>query len=153
MVDCQTSASVWSTLELALASPSNSWIMQCMALFRIFDKVIILSLSTCNAQKVYLMNWLWLVDLFISLISTYMCVGDFTVNFVIWLQVYHPKLTLFHILSSIITYLLMDTYIAAQSPPVCLLNPYCPPLRSLLQYMLPFPRSNSNAFMAHQGRE
>ena len=28
VVDCPTSASVWSTLELALASPSNSQIMQ-----------------------------------------------------------------------------------------------------------------------------
>ena len=28
VVDCPTSASVWSTLELALASPSNSRIMQ-----------------------------------------------------------------------------------------------------------------------------
>ena len=28
VVDCSTSASVWSTLELALASPSNSQIMQ-----------------------------------------------------------------------------------------------------------------------------
>jgi hypothetical protein len=28
VVDCPTSTSVWSTLEHALASPSNSWIMQ-----------------------------------------------------------------------------------------------------------------------------
>jgi len=57
----------------------------CMTLFRIFDKMMIPSLSTCNAQKVYLMNWLQLADLFLSPISIYMCFGDFVVNFVIWL--------------------------------------------------------------------
>ena len=108
-----------------------------MALFKIFDKVMILLLSTCNMQKVYLMNWLRLVDPFLSLILTYMCFGDFAVNFVIWLQVCQPKLTLFRTLSFIVTCLLMNSYIAARSPPVCLLHPYCPPLHSLPQYMLP----------------
>jgi len=65
-----------------------------------------------------------------------MCFRDFAVNFVIWLQVYQPKLTLFHTLSSIVTCLLMSSYIVARSPPVCLLHPYSPPLRSLPQYIL-----------------
>ena len=118
---------------LNLLSPPHPTLgsCNCIALFRIFDKVMILSLSTCNAQKVCLMNWLWLADLFLSPISTYMCFGDFVVNFVIWLQVCQPKLTLFRTLSSIVTYLLMNSYIAARSPPVCLLHPYCPPLRNL----------------------
>jgi hypothetical protein len=58
VVDCLTSTSVWSTLNLLLSPHPTLGSCNYMALFKIFDKVMILLLSTCNIQKVYLMNWL-----------------------------------------------------------------------------------------------
>jgi len=124
---------------LNLLSPPHPTLRSCncMALFRIFKRVMILSLSTCNTQKVYLMNWLRLADLFLSPISTYMCFGDFTVNFVIWLRVCQPKLTLFCTLSSIVTCLLMNSYIIARSPPIAYCTPTAYPCATSLGICFP----------------
>jgi hypothetical protein len=42
-----------------------------------------------------------------------MCFGAFAMNFMIWLLVYQRHLTLYHILSYIVIYLLMSFYIEA----------------------------------------
>lgn len=85
VVDCSTSASVWSTLECALASHLTLGSCNYMVLFKTFDKVMTLSLSIYNVQRVYLMSWLRLADLSLSQILIFMCFGGFTVIFVIWL--------------------------------------------------------------------
>jgi len=51
VVDCQTSYYVWRTLEKALASLSNSRIIQPMDLFKIFGKEILQLLHTCSTPK------------------------------------------------------------------------------------------------------
>jgi len=126
MVDCPTSASVWSTFEHVLES------CNCMALFRIFDRVMIPSLSKGLFDELVTTD-----RPILSLISTYMCFGDFVVNFVIWLRVWQTKLTFFHTLSSIVTCLLMNSSIAARFHLFYQLHPCYPYLRSLPQSMLP----------------
>jgi len=131
VVDCPTSASAWSTLEHALASPSNSRIMQLhgsLQDLRQGDDIVTLYLQQAKG----LFDELAAAGrLFVSLISTYMCFGDFVVNFMIWLRVCQLKLTLFRTLSSIVICLLMNSSIIARYHLFCLLHPCCPHLRSL----------------------
>jgi hypothetical protein len=71
------------------------------------------------------------------------------VNFMIWLRVCQPKMTLFRTLSSIVTYLLMNSSIATRFHPFCLLpTPMQPPLVYAAQRG--FSGSNGSGFMAHR---
>ena len=60
----------------------------------------------------------------------------FVVNFVNWLQVFQPRLSLFPTLSCIVTCLPMSFYIKSLFNPFLLLHCCCLPLRNLLLLLL-----------------
>jgi len=61
LVDCNSSHDIWSKLEIALASPSNSWIMQLHGSLKdLRARMMILPASTCRRQRPCLMNLLQL---------------------------------------------------------------------------------------------
>ena len=136
MVDCPTSTSVWSTLEHALPSPSNSQIMQLHGCLKDLCQGDDSVTTYQQKAKGSLMNSLPQVAPSPSRTSIYMSCRVSVVTFVILLPVYLQKLTLYRILSSIATYPRMNFYVRALSNIVPQLHRYCQRLHNPLLPLL-----------------
>lgn len=108
-----------------------------MIVFRIFSKVMILSPPIFIKLKGSLMNSLPQVAPSLSWTSIYMFFGVSAVTFVILLQVFQQKLTLYRILNSIATYPLMNFYIGALFNSFSRLHRCCQRLHNPLLPLLP----------------
>jgi hypothetical protein len=131
VVDCLTFVSVWCTLEHSFASLSNSQIVQLHGFLQDLqqdDDTITLYLQKAKG----LFDELATTSKLISPTDFNLYIFEaFVVNFMIWLQICQPKLSLFLTLSFIITCLHMSFYIGALFNPFRLLHHCCPHLRSL----------------------